>query len=76
VSAAAVEGGGLPVAVAVRRPPRTLLDPPTWRVRCPFCTRPHLHTADVRLKEMVLPARCGRGERFYLLREVEGDPKS
>lgn len=61
----------LPVAPAVRRPPRTLLDPPTWRVRCPYCQHAHLHAADPVLTELVLPARCGAGARFYLVREVE-----
>jgi hypothetical protein len=62
----------MPVAEAVRRPGRGFLDPPTWTVkRCPYCRRRHTHVADVVLSELVLPARCGGGGRFYLVRVEE-----
>lgn len=59
----------LPLVEAVRRPPRTLMDPPTWRVRCPYCRHAHLHAADTALTEMILPARCD-GTKFYTVREA------
>ncbi|KUL26616.1 hypothetical protein [Streptomyces regalis] len=58
-----------PVVTAVRKPGRTLLDGPVWLVKCPFCHRRHVHTADVVLTEMVLPARCNP-RLFYRVQEV------
>lgn len=61
----------LPTVEAVRRPPRTMADPPTWRIRkCPYCRRPHVHAAGPADVALVLPARCGHGRRFYRVTEV------
>jgi hypothetical protein len=45
------------------------MDPPTWRVRCPYCRHAHLHAADTALTEMILPARCD-STKFYTVREA------
>lgn len=59
----------LPVALAVRRPGRHVVDRPMWVIRkCPHCGRGHGHIADS-MSEVVLPAKCGEG-RFYRVREV------
>jgi len=44
-----------------------------WVVRrCTYCRRRHTHLADPVMTRLVVPARCGRGLRFYLLEEVAG----
>lgn len=61
----------MPVAEAIRKPGRTLLDAPFWVIkRCPHCARRHVHTAPVTLTELVLLAPCGDGTRSYRVREV------
>jgi hypothetical protein len=66
-----VVSGVLPVAVAVRRPGRLLVDSSTWLIkRCPYCQGRHVHRADPVLSQMALPAKCGEGDRAYLVQEV------
>lgn len=70
MSAARTEAEVLPVVEAVRRPGRLDIDAPTWRVRrCPYCSRPHTHRADVLMTSLAIPAGCDK-QRFYRVREV------